>query len=155
MVLKPHLNESCCGCSVETGSKIIAWILVISQPFSIISLFVQYSQIKDGKNFIHKESVLAGIMGKLVLSIIYLIFDILLIIGIYKRRPSFILAWIILGLFGIIIAGIFFIILAFAEPFVLIPGAIVLAIGYYFLLVVNGHYTNLKSGQAGTTSYGG
>ncbi|RZF37735.1 hypothetical protein LSTR_LSTR003146 [Laodelphax striatellus] len=78
--------------------------------------------------------------------LIHCIFDVLMLIGVYKRQPSFIFAWIVVQIIAII-SGILNLFLSYNVPGILIQTILSIVFTIYFTLVVNSHYQNLKTGQ--------
>ncbi|RZF46515.1 hypothetical protein LSTR_LSTR009297 [Laodelphax striatellus] len=146
MVL-PRLEQSVCGLSLETGSKIIGYFSLVNRAVIMISSLMQ-EQSHTGGSKADKSALLIEVVATIVVFALISIFDILMLVGVYKKRPSFMFPWIIvqaiyicLILIGAIFSG---------SVAAIIGGIIGACITFYFLLIVNSHYHNLKSGLSPT-----
>ncbi|XP_022189640.2 uncharacterized protein LOC111048101 [Nilaparvata lugens] len=145
MVL-PRLEQSICGFSLETGSKIIGYFSLINRALFMTSTIVK-EEGNNGGGKADASTVLMMVVATIIVFALFSIFDILMLVGVYKRRPSFMFPWIIVQVIYIILILIGAI---SAGSITAIIGSLISAcITIYFLLVVNSHYHELRSGITG------
>ncbi|RZF39751.1 hypothetical protein LSTR_LSTR003412 [Laodelphax striatellus] len=150
----PRLQTSLCGCSVETGSKIVGWFNIIARSLLLIMLVGQAISLgeligdpkldSDGRAIY--ESALSVVIFAIVLVGLLSIPDILLLKGIYNKRPKLMYPWIVVQMILVIFQALS----AFQGPLDQFPvrlGAVLIGVGIssYLILIVNSHYENLKS----------
>ncbi|XP_022189643.1 uncharacterized protein LOC111048102 [Nilaparvata lugens] len=149
----PRFDRSLCGCSVELGSKIIGFTILGLRALTILLIFYLPNDDATG-NYKQKKGAIPSIgTVTLIVTTVYLsilcIFDVLMLIGVYKRRPSLILLWIVVQVLAICSAIVFLIkaIIENAAHINLIVRSLISCCIYtgYSILVVNSHYQNLKS----------
>ena len=165
----PHF-KSLCGTSLESGSKAIGFILLALRFLWILLLIIQYFQVvddlkaqevnfspnktsrafaKDAKMMIaeFKRALLVQTVVAISVLLILALFDVLMLIGVYKRSRSFIFPWFIVQIIAICLA-IYQVIRMFNVPI----NIIFIVCTIYFSLVVNSHYKNLKTEPTSSNS---
>ncbi|XP_075233917.1 uncharacterized protein LOC142331745 [Lycorma delicatula] len=119
----PILESSCFGCcSLEVGAKIVAWIKLVSVIALNIAVLTGIILVGIGK--IHEEDLPQDFRGKYLIlgcalisaiSVLFLILAVLLIIGVYKRRPAYIIPWMVFCVILLINGALELMILFFKE----------------------------------------
>ncbi|RZF37736.1 hypothetical protein LSTR_LSTR003147 [Laodelphax striatellus] len=155
----PRLRESLCGCSLETGSKIVGWVNVIVRVLLLVMLIRSAIALSigladdpnQGPNRDMYEIGLGLVIFAIALVGLFSILDILLLKGIYNKRPKLMYPWIVVQIIFIILQSLS----VFQGPpdqFPLRLGATAIGVGisFYLVLIVNSHYENLKSETSGT-----
>ncbi|XP_039293681.1 uncharacterized protein LOC111054991 [Nilaparvata lugens] len=154
----PELEETVCGCSVRTGSKIIGWMSLVIGVIELVGIisvliFLSPETLEDIKNYdVPEDNIAYTDVGAAILAIaafivlISLFCTVLLLIGIIKDRHTFIYPWILLHIImtiGSYLAGISSLLTHGPNR----EGAkeiVVALISTYFVLVVNSHYMSVK-----------
>jgi len=142
----PVVKQCCCGCTLETGSKIIAWLEIIGGVLMVIAGILA---ALGGGGESHEDFIGAGVespVSQILGGILSTIFGIVLLRGIKKRRPDHIGAWVIITLVGIIVYIVAIMILVVflivagaikAAVAVVVVCAIQIGVSFYYLVVVS------------------
>ncbi|KAK9496366.1 hypothetical protein O3M35_011760 [Rhynocoris fuscipes] len=122
----PILDRSVCGLSIKTGSLIIGYlslahaILSIIQVVSYTVVFAEYPQyfenftssdtpefddpsVREKRMQLAMSVVISIIVACVIFAVANLIIDILFVVGIHKKRPNFMLPWIVLSGVGCVL----------------------------------------------------
>ncbi|XP_039294388.1 uncharacterized protein LOC111053624 [Nilaparvata lugens] len=152
MIGFPYLENSLCGCTVKQGSKIIAWLAVISHlilfSLEVMAAKVAMDIMPDGHhNMIDPKVIIKAVtIFMAVVQGIGLASDLLLVIGVYTNRAGLMKAWIIIELIYIFLQ-----LLSLFEQAKSISSLGMYLFGfcitYYSMAIVNSHCENLKSQQ--------
>ena len=104
---------------------------------------------KDAKMMIaeFKRALLVQTVVAISVLLILAIFDVLMLVGVYKRSRSFIFPWFIVQIIAICLA-IYQVFRMFNVPI----NIIFIVCTIYFSLVVNSHYKNLKTEPTSSNS---
>ncbi|EFX85201.1 hypothetical protein DAPPUDRAFT_313851 [Daphnia pulex] len=151
MKTKIRINQFCCGCSLQTGTKVVGALSLI---FQIIGLVIFLLSTSSDASDVEGGIVSFKFIGRII-STIFLVTAIILVLVSARRnnRPMLLLPWLILQVLSII-TGIVYslyigICLLIAVPN--ISGLIFMTlglgasiIGIYFWLVVYSFYHELK-----------
>ncbi|XP_075232576.1 uncharacterized protein LOC142330973 [Lycorma delicatula] len=155
---EPILKESCCGCTLEVGSKIIAWFnivfLTIASLIFVIVIIIFTTVSSDNKDlppeFRHISAAVIVVVGIiLVFSLLIVVF---FIVGVYKKRPGYMLPWLILTGIGLVLSVLVLLVYIFniGINLALLQQIVTLAIRTYLFLVVYSYYQELKGGESGS-----
>jgi len=156
----------CCCCNVVTCSKVFAIIGLIGGILSVIGGFLSLAGVANFylKNIKHipygiNMFVSLGYYGFIGLSIfievVWMIPDVLLLIGISKKKPGFMMVWLVVKMILLVLFTIYsavaiigLIPIANRYPGSLIITAIILALvnalGYYLWEIVRSAYKQIK-----------
>ncbi|XP_075233521.1 uncharacterized protein LOC142331470 [Lycorma delicatula] len=98
----PELKDSLCGLKLETGCKIIGFIYLITS----FTMFITYARIEYDHYTLRMEVTeeyektmnleMMKVLITIIDAIVGIITSTLLLIGAYKKKPFFLLPWIIL-----------------------------------------------------------
>uniref|UniRef100_A0A0A9W2Q4 Uncharacterized protein n=1 Tax=Lygus hesperus TaxID=30085 RepID=A0A0A9W2Q4_LYGHE len=152
----PLVKSCCCGCSLETGSKIIGFIELIGCVFIFIFQMVSTVQLaKSDKEIPHKDLIIAASMYLDLTSLFEIILAIYLLYGIYYERPNYVRVWVLIQcafLVVSIVSDILFITFSFTvETFDsdYIPEELILTVlQAYSVLVVHSYYISVRGREA-------
>ncbi|XP_042870543.1 uncharacterized protein LOC122252249 [Penaeus japonicus] len=121
------VNSCCCGCSLRTGSLIIAALSLIYGLLGIAySIYIVVGGVVEG-------------WLDLALALLNVIFAIILIVGVRQCRPRLVMAWVWAAVLSVILGvvlGVLYVILT--ESFVIaVIICAISAIQAYFIVVVH------------------
>ncbi|KAF6212079.1 hypothetical protein GE061_012599 [Apolygus lucorum] len=141
----PQLNSCCCGCSLETGSKIIAWLEII---VSVVAVFGGVSSLVAG-------AIIPGVVFVIVTVFIFSM-ALILLLGLYREETSKVECWLRFNCFFFFMYVLLAILDVVAAIVTLNIAAIVgtvigalLGIVYrlYIISVVKSHCNNMMNGS--------
>jgi len=131
------VQQCCCGCTLRTGSMIIAVLNLIANIFNIAN--GAYSAVGPD----HYQGGWVGV----IVAILHLIVSILLIIGINKEKRNFIMIWVWVSIVVIVITLIVGVISIFSGGLsVLIASIIAVLLWGYCVVVVRSYAISLGGG---------
>ncbi|XP_039289955.1 uncharacterized protein LOC111061337 [Nilaparvata lugens] len=164
MGVLPHLKQAGLFRSpVESTSKSIGFTFLTLRCLAILIVIAWYTVLEEmkpdaGESEKQKEidhaakTIIEIILAyKLVVIVILAFFDVMMLIGIYKRRPSFVFAWVVAQVIAVSFAIFVVIGLLIFDgyigvfPYYTLKAVIAIVVTIYSILVVNSHHTNMKS----------
>jgi len=156
------VSHCCCGCSLRTGTIIIAiYLLICSILLTSFSSVLLYSVSTDEDH--HRDVVMendlvlvkhnrelrmpliSGIIG----GTIQMILNILLLVGVNKEKINLVIIWIMayVVIFGLILMALVISFFQFpTSPFFQVVAVINIGLTLYFLLVVRSYHHSLADG---------
>nr|CAH0109358.1 unnamed protein product [Daphnia galeata] len=154
------VNQCCCGCTLQTGTKIIGWLSLLGGFFQVLStlwslIATRSSAYTAVNNYSTAESNIYLIVG-IVISVIWIAVSIPLLIAASKNSsPGLLLPWLIYNVL-ITFVGIGLCIFLFVILFqqvhhigiqILSIAASFLALAFnvYFGVVISSYYQELKT----------
>uniref|UniRef100_A0A336M578 CSON012343 protein n=1 Tax=Culicoides sonorensis TaxID=179676 RepID=A0A336M578_CULSO len=97
----PTVSSCCCGCTLKTGTLILAWIYLIGSILSISTFGVAINQL-DKSSSEYNNELTTYIIGLVVYSI-QLLLSFLLLYGSYKEKANLLLPYLWLQGFNLIL----------------------------------------------------
>lgn len=155
----PELEETVCGCSVRTGSKIIGWMSLfigVIELVGIISVLIFLSpetfEEMGKKHDVPEDDLPYTNVGAAILAVaaftvlISLVCTVLLLIGIVKDRHTFIYPWLLLHIIMTIGSYLYGIssLLTHGPNREGAKEIVVALVSTYLVLIVNSHYMSVK-----------
>ncbi|XP_075233918.1 uncharacterized protein LOC142331746 [Lycorma delicatula] len=137
-------------CSLEVGAKIVAWInlvLVIALNIYVFTMIILFGTgVIHEKEFAREDLILGCILCSTI-SVIFLIIAVFLITGVYKRRPAYIIPWMVLICIILLIVGTSHLIDFYFTNLALYPSVSLLyevTFGYIGLLIFS-YFQEIRS----------
>ncbi|XP_022184421.2 uncharacterized protein LOC111043702 [Nilaparvata lugens] len=167
MGVLPQLQQSVFGLSLESASKVIGYIVLAFRFLAITLIIVSYQVVKttlhqheeviqrmdesfgetrfqgqDPIKVFNAEPLMNLIQTMQIGLFVFLaIFDVLMLVGVYKRRASFIFPWIVVQVIFLCLGTLH---LLNGQQDHVLTAVLSLVLTCYFILVVNSHHNNLK-----------
>lgn len=157
------VNRCCCGCSLRTGTIIIAvYTLVCSGLLTVLSIallcyistdvpdgdhtYVGYDMLRVRNDPELKVALISGIVGGTVQSIL----NAVLLIGAYKEKKNVLIIWLVANtvIFGLSVLSFLISFFQFpVNPLFQVAAAFSIGLNLYFLLVVWSYHQSLAAGH--------
>ncbi|XP_075233642.1 uncharacterized protein LOC142331538 [Lycorma delicatula] len=157
----PKLNYCCCGCSLRTGSKFIAWYSFISSLIFVSALIATITKFSafntttslSGPDIVQDSETQLIIL--IFINILLIITSFILIIGTHKEYCCLMLPWIVIYII-VTVSEIIDLILEVVrmcfntKDF---EGLLAAGVQTYFLLVIYSYYREVKNAAESGDGY--
>ncbi|EFX77207.1 hypothetical protein DAPPUDRAFT_305865 [Daphnia pulex] len=154
----PRFTESWCGCSLQTGTKIISIVSVVVKLLLVILLSIacaRFDYLYNGPYDEKYSATLAVLIVFLIASICDLMVSFLLVMAAYTQRPNLARPWLVVFMVSLTIDVVVFISSVTAGDLaVAITTPIRIGFGLYFWLVVYNFCEELRGIPIIGTDYG-
>ncbi|XP_027234609.1 uncharacterized protein [Penaeus vannamei] len=119
------VHSCCCGCTLRTGSLVIAILSLIGCIFNIVS------------NILSGLAGFPAAWGAVAVNVVGLLITVMLLVGIQKNNRSLVMAWVwINAILMVINIGLSIAIMALGAIAVGVVALIFCALSVYFIVVV-------------------
>nr|CAH0106213.1 unnamed protein product [Daphnia galeata] len=151
----PRLTESWCGCSLQTGTKIISIVSLLGKLLLVILLSITCAFFNSAYDGPHDDGKYSAILAIMIIWLIASICDsmvsVLLIMAAYTQRPNLAKPWLVVFMFSLGIEVIVFISSLVVGD---LRVAILKGFGFYFWLVVYNFCQELRGTPLLGADYG-
>uniref|UniRef100_A0A1B6KGW0 Uncharacterized protein n=1 Tax=Graphocephala atropunctata TaxID=36148 RepID=A0A1B6KGW0_9HEMI len=154
----PQLNSCCCGCSLQTGTKIIGWISLVANILTAIMFgagLVAIYYVEDHQENLtpeqkkileHLPALKAISILLIVVHVVGCVLSLILLLGVYQKKAKMVLIWVLIALTCALIEQLVNII----QIFTLYQAAnlyniVFFLVDIYFILVVYSFYREIQN----------
>ncbi|XP_064108977.1 uncharacterized protein LOC135217185 [Macrobrachium nipponense] len=140
-----YVDKCCCGCSLRTGTIIVAIVDLLFDllhPIAVIGHYIVAKDVAEDDSWITVFFV-----GELIIGLVDLVFCVLLIVGIRKESVTLIMTWwwwSVMQMALQVVYGIFFMFYHVTNGVSIVVFFMIAALLFYGVVVVKSYVTSIE-----------